>query len=112
MKKRITNLHKLTDLQMFLDEINMEYGSKRASFRIHEPVAHRLIKNAYNRFKTRCLSEGFRDGQFKFNLLMQDPKRQVKFDALMLDHYIANMHAGLRQMKYDIKERRENRRKK
>ncbi|MBQ5774390.1 MAG: GH3 auxin-responsive promoter family protein [Paludibacteraceae bacterium] len=95
-----------------LQEINMEYGSKRASFRIHEPVAHRLIKNAYNRFKTRCLSEGFRDGQFKFNLLMQDPKRQVKFDALMLDHYIANMHAGLRQMKYDIKERRENRRKK
>ena len=30
MGKRVTNLHKLTDLQMFLDEINMEYGDRIA----------------------------------------------------------------------------------
>ena len=62
-----------------LQKINIEYEAKRSSFRLHEPVAHILQSNAYARFKTACLKDGFRDGQFKFNLLMQDEIRRRKF---------------------------------
>ena len=65
-----------------LQEINNEYESKRASFRLKEPQAHILLSNAYSRFKTACMREGSRDGQFKFNLLMQDDKRRRKFDQI------------------------------
>jgi hypothetical protein len=65
-----------------LQEINNEYESKRASFRLHDPQAHILLNNAYARFKAACLRDGFRDGQFKFNLLMQDDKRRCKFDQI------------------------------
>lgn len=65
-----------------LQEINIEYESKRASFRLHEPQAHILLNNAYARFKAACLRDGFRDGQFKFNLLMQDEKRRNKFSLI------------------------------
>ncbi len=65
-----------------LQKINVEYESKRQSFRLHEPQAHILISNAYSRFKAACLRDGFRDGQFKFNLLMQDEKRRNKFSLL------------------------------
>ena len=62
-----------------LQKINIEYEAKRSSFRLHEPKAHILQSNAYARFKTACLRDGFRDGQFKFNLLMQDEMRRRKF---------------------------------
>jgi len=65
-----------------LQKINVEYESKRQSFRLHEPQAHILQSNAYSRFKTACLRDGFRDGQFKFNLLMQDEKRRHKFSLI------------------------------
>jgi hypothetical protein len=65
-----------------LQAINNEYESKRASFRLHEPQAHILLSNAYSRFKAACLRDGFRDGQFKFNLLMQDDMRRRKFDQI------------------------------
>lgn len=65
-----------------LQEINNEYESKRSSFRLKEPQAHILLSNAYARFKAACLRDGFRDGQFKFNLLMQDDKRRRKFDQI------------------------------
>jgi hypothetical protein len=65
-----------------LQEINNEYESKRASFRLKEPQAHILLSNAYSRFKKAMLSDGFRDGQFKFNLLMQDDMRRRKFDQI------------------------------
>mgnify|MGYP006049988705 FL=1 len=65
-----------------LQEINNEYESKRSSFRLKEPQAHILLSNAYSRFKAACLRDGFRDGQFKFNLLMQDDKRRRKFDQI------------------------------
>ena len=65
-----------------LQEINNEYESKRASFRLKEPQAHILLSNAYSRFKAACLRDGFRDGQFKFNLLMQDDIRRRKFDQI------------------------------
>ena len=65
-----------------LQQINVEYESKRQSFRLHEPETHILLSNAYARFKAACLKDGFRDGQFKFNLLMQDEKRRTKFNML------------------------------
>ena len=65
-----------------LQHINLEYESKRQSFRLHDPEAHILLSNAYARFKASCLKDGFRDGQFKFNLLMQDEKRRTKFNLL------------------------------
>ena len=65
-----------------LQHINLEYESKRQSFRLHEPETHILLSNAYARFKAACLKDGFRDGQFKFNLLMQDEKRRTKFNML------------------------------
>ena len=65
-----------------LQHINLEYESKRQSFRLHDPETHILLSNAYARFKAACLKDGFRDGQFKFNLLMQDEKRRNKFNML------------------------------
>ena len=65
-----------------LQKINIEYEAKRSSFRLHEPQAHILQSNAYARFKTACLKDGFRDGQFKFNLLMQDEIRRRKFSFI------------------------------
>ena len=63
----------------YLQQINIEYESKRQSFRLHDPEVHILLSNAYSRFKSACLQDGFRDGQFKFNLLMQDEARRRKF---------------------------------
>jgi len=65
-----------------LQHINLEYESKRQSFRLHDPETHILLSNAYARFKAACLKDGFRDGQFKFNLLMQDEKRRSRFNLL------------------------------
>jgi hypothetical protein len=72
-----------------LQEINNEYESKRASFRLKEPQAHILLSDAYSRFKAACLRDGFRDGQFKFNLLMQDDKRRRKFDQIERQDFIS-----------------------
>lgn len=65
-----------------LQQINLEYESKRQSFRLNNPETHILLSNAYARFKAACLQDGFRDGQFKFNLLMQDEKRRSKFNLI------------------------------
>ena len=65
-----------------LQHINLEYESKRQSFRLHDPETHILLSDAYARFKAACLKDGFRDGQFKFNLLMQDEKRRNRFNLL------------------------------
>ena len=57
-----------------------DVGSKSVNEK--DPEAHILLSNAYARFKAACLKDGFRDGQFKFNLLMQDEKRRTKFNML------------------------------
>jgi hypothetical protein len=75
--------------------INIEYESKRASFRLNPPVAHRLINNAYSRFKAACLEEGMRDGQFKFNQLMQDEGRRRKFQVLVLGDIISGVRSNV-----------------
>lgn len=66
-----------------LQQINMEYESKRQSQRLKEPRGFLLQQGAYSKFKELCLQDGYRDGQFKFNLLMQDPYRQGLFDKLL-----------------------------
>jgi hypothetical protein len=66
-----------------LQRINIEYKAKRESFRLKEPLAHRLPKHSFSRFKKKSIEEGSgRDGQFKLNLLMQDEQRQEKFDEI------------------------------
>ena len=65
-----------------LQQINLEYESKRQSFRLHAPETHILLPNAYARFKAACMEDGLRDGQFKFNLLMQDEERRKKFNLI------------------------------
>ena len=79
-QETVNEFNKVVDRK--LQEINNEYESKRASFRLKLPQAHILSTNAYARFKKSMLSDGFRDGQFKFNLLMQDDMRRRKFDQI------------------------------
>ena len=68
-----------------LKKMNIEYEAKRASFRVKDPITHRLVEQSFEKFKAACIAEGARDGQFKMNLLMQDEKRHAKFKALVVD---------------------------
>ena len=63
----------------------MEYDAKRASFRVKDPITHRLQPDSFEHFKQESLEQGARDGQFKVNLLMQDEKRHAIFKKLILD---------------------------
>ena len=67
-----------------LKEMNIEYDAKRASFRVKDPITHRMVTNSFEQFKAECIAEGSRDGQFKMNLLMQDEKRHAKFKKLVI----------------------------
>lgn len=92
-----------------LQHINLEYESKRQSFRLHEPETHILLSNAYARFKAACLKDGFRDGQFKFNLLMQDEKRRSKFSMFeRLEAGFNSVYEGILNSadRYDDRRRR------
>lgn len=73
--------NKLVDEE--LKDINIEYAAKRNSFRLQDPVAYRLERDAFEKFKARCVAEGARDGQFKLMLLLNDEKRHVKFKDLV-----------------------------
>jgi hypothetical protein len=42
-----------------------------------------LVRDSFEQFKAACIARGYRDGQFKLNLLMQDPQRQAMFDTLI-----------------------------
>jgi hypothetical protein len=66
-----------------LREYNPEYESKRESNRIKAPDTSLLIRDSFEQFKSACIDLGYRDGQFKLNLLMQDEKRQAMFDELV-----------------------------
>ena len=94
-----------------LRAINIEYESKRASFRLNAPVAHRLQKNAYSRFKTACLKDGMRDGQFKFNLLMQDENRRGKFQVLVIGDKISDIRRNVMVRRTERNDRRTERTK-
>jgi hypothetical protein len=66
----------------YLKGMNDEYLNKRDSFRIKEPETHFLQKDSFETFKARCIDLGYRDGQFKLNLLLQDEKRHAMFKEL------------------------------
>jgi hypothetical protein len=66
-----------------LQEYNPEYKEKRASNRLKEPEFAILGPEAFERFKATCIDRGYRDGQFKLNLLMQDEKRHAMFKELV-----------------------------
>lgn len=68
-----------------LQQSNIEYKAKRESFRVKDPVTHRLQRESFENFKAQCIAEGARDGQFKMNLLMQDEKRHAKFKTLVIE---------------------------
>jgi hypothetical protein len=95
-----------------LQQINLEYESKRQSFRLNDPETHILLSNAYARFKAACLQDGFRDGQFKFNLLMQDEKRRSKFNLLQrFEHVFDQMGQGILNAANNIDDRQRARAK-
>jgi hypothetical protein len=66
-----------------LRKYNPEYESKRESNRIKEPDTSLLVKDSFEQFKAACIDLGYRDGQFKLNLLMQDEARQKMFNELV-----------------------------
>jgi len=67
-----------------LKEFNPEYRDKRGSNRLKEPETALLGPKAFERFKETCvINHGYRDGQFKVNLLMQDAKRNALFEELV-----------------------------
>ncbi len=66
-----------------LKKNNIEYEAKRDSFRVNEPIGHKLIKNSFEKFKENSILKGARDGQFKMNLLMQDENRHEMFKELV-----------------------------
>lgn len=68
-----------------LKEINIEYEAKRASFRVKDPITHRLEAQALDKFKKVWIAEQGREGQFKIMLLqLKDQKRFPKFIDLEL----------------------------
>ena len=68
-----------------LQNINIEYKTKRESLRLKDAVTYRLQFESFEHFKERCIAEGARDGQFKLNLLLQDEARQAKFNELVIE---------------------------
>lgn len=82
-QEQAENFTKLVDDE--LKATNIEYEAKRASFRVKDPIAHRLVEQSFEKFKAQCIAEGARDGQFKMNLLMQDEKRHAKFKQLVIE---------------------------
>ena len=69
-------------LDRCLQEYNPEYREKRASNRLKAPETAILPPESFERFKAACIDRGYRDGQFKVNLLMQDEKRHAMFKEL------------------------------
>ncbi|GMO14249.1 MAG: hypothetical protein Ta2A_24700 [Treponemataceae bacterium] len=63
--------------------LNPEYRDKRTSQRIKGPETELLVPESFETFKAKCIDMGYRDGQFKLNLLMQDEKRHAMFKELI-----------------------------
>ncbi|MDR1543968.1 MAG: GH3 auxin-responsive promoter family protein [Prevotellaceae bacterium] len=67
-----------------LEVFNREYQEKRGSNRLKSPQTHILQKEAFETFKARCIDLGYRDGQFKLNLLMQNEEKRTMFEELKI----------------------------
>ena len=70
-------------LDTLMQDYNPEYREKRASNRLKAPETALLGPESFERFKAVCIDRGYRDGQFKLNLLMQDEKRHAMFKELV-----------------------------
>jgi hypothetical protein len=70
-------------LDVYLQKYNMEYREKRSSNRLKAPDTALLVSESFEKFKAECIDKGYRDGQFKLNLLMQDEKRHAMFKELV-----------------------------
>jgi hypothetical protein len=70
-------------LDEYLRKYNVEYREKRDSDRLKEPETALLVSESFEKFKSECINKGYRDGQFKLNLLMQDEKRHTMFKELV-----------------------------
>ena len=70
-------------LDRCLQDYNLEYKEKRSSNRLKAPDTALLGPESFERFKANCIDRGYRDGQFKLNLLMQDEKRHALFKELV-----------------------------
>ncbi|MDR3139216.1 MAG: GH3 auxin-responsive promoter family protein [Treponema sp.] len=70
-------------LDRYLKQYNIEYESKRSSNRLKPPETALLVNESFEKFKANCIDMGYRDGQFKVNLLMQDEKRHAMFRKLV-----------------------------
>jgi len=71
------------ELDKLMQEYNPEYREKRLSNRLKAPETALLGTESFERFKAVCIDRGYRDGQFKLNLLMQDDKRHAMFKELV-----------------------------
>jgi hypothetical protein len=71
------------EVDAILSDFNVEYKEKRASNRVKNPDTLLLVPQSFEQFKARCIDMGYRDGQFKLNLLMQDEKRHAMFKDLI-----------------------------
>ena len=72
-----------TQVDLCLQDYNPEYKEKRGTNRLKPPETAILGPKAFERFKKACIDRGYRDGQFKFNLLMQDEMRHGIFKELV-----------------------------
>jgi hypothetical protein len=70
-------------LDEYLQKYNIEYKEKRRSNRLKEPDTALLVPESFEKFKSECINKGYRDGQFKLNLLMQDESRHAMFKELV-----------------------------
>jgi hypothetical protein len=70
-------------LDTYLQKYNIEYREKRSSNRLKAPDTALLVSESFEKFKSECIDKGYRDGQFKLNLLMQDEKRHAMFKELV-----------------------------
>jgi hypothetical protein len=66
-----------------LKKYNPEYRDKRNSSRLKHPDTSLLVSESFEKFKAECINKGYRDGQFKLNLLMQDERRHEMFKDLV-----------------------------
>lgn len=67
-----------------LKQKNCEYEAKRNSFRINDPVGHKLVDKAFAKYKAAYLKKiGGNVCQFKLNLLLQDETRRAFFEQLL-----------------------------
>jgi hypothetical protein len=62
---------------------NPEYRDKRDSNRVKPPETALLGPDSFEKFKAACLDQGYREGQFKINLLMQNEMRHAMFKELV-----------------------------